>query len=153
MNTLIIDRFACQPFYKRLLWTSLTVLGWAFWSYLWLPLLGSIRVFLGASTEHIVSTSQSFRELFAVAGSHASAILVAVALFLVWSLLQSYRSRKPWAAAKNHTITSRRLAQSVQVRERDLTAWQQSQRMVVTHDEDSGWIRNVDVLGGSAVAS
>jgi poly-beta-1,6-N-acetyl-D-glucosamine biosynthesis protein PgaD len=152
MNTLIIDRFARQPLSKRLLCICLTALGWAFWSYLWLPLLGSVEIFFGASSEHILSTSQSFRELFGTLGSHASTIVVAIGLFLVWSLLQWFGNRRSRSATSNQAVTSRRLAQSVKLHEDDLTAWQQSRRMVVTHDEDSGWIRDVSVLEASAVA-
>jgi poly-beta-1,6-N-acetyl-D-glucosamine biosynthesis protein PgaD len=150
MHTLIIDRFACQPMYKRLLWTSLTAVGWLFWTSLWLPLLGSTNLLLGARPEDVVSTSHSLRELFAILGSHATVIVVASGLFLAWSLLQSYGNRKRWFTAESHTITLRHLAQSVKIKERDLTRWQQAQRMVVTHGEDSGWIRDVNVLAACA---
>jgi poly-beta-1,6-N-acetyl-D-glucosamine biosynthesis protein PgaD len=150
MNTLIIDRFASQPRYKRFLWTSLTLMGWAFWTSLWAPLVGSTELFFGVASQHVVAGSHSFRELFAILGSHASVIMVAIALFLVWSLLQSYGGRKLRLTAKDQTITLRRLAQSVKLHERDLTVWQRTQRMVVTHDENSGWIRDVNVLAVGA---
>jgi poly-beta-1,6-N-acetyl-D-glucosamine biosynthesis protein PgaD len=146
MNTLIIDRFANQPLYQRLLWTSLTLVGWAVWTSLWMPLLGSTELFFGVASQQVVSTSHSFGELFAILGSHATVVVGAIGLFLAWSLLQSYGGRKLRLTTKEQTITLRRLAQSMKLRERDLTVWQQTQRMVVTHDEDSGWIRNVSVL-------
>lgn len=146
MNTLIIDRFATQPRYKRILWTSLTLMGWAFWTSLWAPLLGSTELFFGIASRHVISTSHSFGELFAILGSHAAAIVVAIGLFLVWSLLQSYGGSKLRLAAKDQRITLRRLAQSVELHERDLNVWQHTQRMVVTHDENSGWISDVTVL-------
>jgi poly-beta-1,6-N-acetyl-D-glucosamine biosynthesis protein PgaD len=152
MTTLIIDRFATQPRYKRILWTSLTLIGWAFWTSLWAPLVGSTELFFGTASQHVASTSHSFGELFAILGSHASAIVVAIGIFLGWSLLQSYGGRKLGLSAKDQTITLRRLAQSVSLSERDLNVWQRTQRMVVTHDEDSGWIRDVNVLSIGAAA-
>jgi poly-beta-1,6-N-acetyl-D-glucosamine biosynthesis protein PgaD len=146
MKSLILDRFASQSLHKRCLWHSLTSLGWAFWIYLWLPLLGSIEVYLGISSADTISTSQSFRELLAILGSHATVVVMMIAGFLAWSLLQWQGNRQPYHASINRGITPRRLAQSVRLPERDLTAWQLAQRMVVTHDADSGWIYGVDVL-------
>jgi poly-beta-1,6-N-acetyl-D-glucosamine biosynthesis protein PgaD len=97
-----------------------------------------------------VASSQSFGELFAILGSHATVIGAAIGLFLAWSLLQSHGNHKRRLAAESRTITLRQLAQPVRIRERDLTAWQRAQRMVVTHDEHSGWIRDVNILAASA---
>lgn len=143
MNTLIIDRFACQPVYRRLLWTVLTGVGWLFWMSLWLPLLKLPQVLVGEISSGDLIASPVFGQVLATLGSHAALILAAIGLFLAWSLFQSHADSERSAADGRSPTSVRQLAQSVRVGEQDLRAWQQAQRMVVVHDENLGWIREI----------
>ncbi|HJW87511.1 MAG TPA: poly-beta-1,6-N-acetyl-D-glucosamine biosynthesis protein PgaD, partial [Candidatus Brocadiaceae bacterium] len=89
MHAFIIDHFACQRAHKRLLWNTITGLGWAFWIYLWLPLLRAIGMLL--APHHEQATTEAFRsiqELFTTLTTHLSMTVLMIAAFLAWASLQ-----------------------------------------------------------------
>lgn len=147
MRTFIIDHFACQRAHKRFLWNAITGLGWAFWIYLWLPLLRAIGMLL--VPHHEQATTEAFRsiqELFATLTTHLSMTVLMIAAFLAWASLQwlgtARRRRTVW---KQPIIRLHRVLLS-KPDEQHVHAWRQAQRMVVVHDEDSGLIQQVDIL-------
>jgi poly-beta-1,6-N-acetyl-D-glucosamine biosynthesis protein PgaD len=156
MTTLILDQFIYQPLRKRFLWNTLTGLGWAFWIYLWAPLLRALVVLLsGTHPEGSASAAeQSIQTLLATLAAHATTVMALVGVFFVWALLQWRNNSNQRPALLEQAIPLDRMARSVRLSERDLASCQRAQRMVVTHDDDRGWIRRVDVLADSpAMAS
>ncbi len=145
MNTMIIDRFSSLPFTRRVFWTSLTCVGWALFTSLWLPLLGATALLFGVASPEVTAAAHSFGELFHTLASHLVAIIVAVGLFLAWSVLQS-RATQRTGLVRREVVSAARLAQSVRLDADDLSGWQKEQRLIVLHDEGSGWISGVRVM-------
>ena len=145
MNTMIIDRFSSLPLSRRLLWTSLTCMGWALFTSLWLPLLGATAILVGTASPETTAAAHSFGELFHTLASHLVAIMIAIGFFLGWSVLQN-QATKHGRDEKRDIVSSSRLAQSVRLDADDLGVWQRAQRLVVMHDETSGWISGVRIM-------
>lgn len=147
MHAFIIDHFACQRTYKRLLWNAVTGLGWAFWIYLWLPLLRAIGMLLIPHQEHAVTEAlRSIQALFATLTDHLSMTALMTLVFLAWASLQWLGTARRRCSVRKQPAS--RLYQALQFMpdEQHVQAWRQAQRMVVVHDEDSGRIQQVDVL-------
>ncbi len=147
MHTFIIDHFASQKAHKRFLWNTITGLGWAFWIYLWLPLLHAIGMLLVPHQEQATTEAfHSIQELLTTLTAHLSMTALMIAAFLAWASLQwlvTVRLRR--SVQKQPVIRLHRVLLSVPD-EQHVHAWRQAQRMVVVHDEDSGLIQQVDVL-------
>ena len=147
MRTLILDQYAHQSLFKRLLGNALTGLAWAFWVYLWLPLFVAITLLLGVYPEEATSTaSRSIMELIATLGSHAAMVFVMIAVFFAWSLLQWLgKHHRHRALRKRQTKPSLPVSPAA-YNQQDVKNWRQAQHMVVTHDDASGYIYQVEIL-------
>lgn len=151
MRTFIIDQFTYQQAHKRFLWNTITGLGWAFWIYLWLPLLHAIGMLL--VPHHEQATSEAFRsiqELFATLTTHLSMTVLMIAVFLAWASLQWWGTGRRRRTVRKQPIRQHHRVLLVKPDEQKVHVWRQAQRMVVVHDEDSGLIRHVDVLKNSS---
>ncbi len=147
MRTFIIDQFIYQQAHKRVLWNTITVIGWAFWIYLWLPLLRAIGMLL--MPHHEQSTSEAFRsiqELFATLTTHLSMTIIMIAVFLAWASLQWWGTIRRRRTARKQPILRHHRVLLSKPDEQHVHVWRQAQRMVVVHDEDSGLIQHVDIL-------
>ena len=147
MNTLIIDQYACLQLHKRFQWNTITALGWAFWIYLWLPLLHAIAMLLGPHPEYATSdASRSIQGLFATLTAHASVIVILIAAFLAWALLQWWRTCKHRHTLQKQPLRCHRPALLAKPAGQEVNDWRQAQRMVVIHEEGSGLIQHIDIL-------
>lgn len=147
MKTLIIDQFACQQLYKRFLWNVITGLGWAFWIYLWLPLLHAIAMLLGPHPEYATSdASRSIQGLFVTLTTHASVIIILITAFLAWASLQWWRTCKHRNTLRKQLLRWQRPVLLAKPAGQEVNAWQRAQRMVVIHEEGSGLIQHIDIL-------
>ncbi len=147
MHTFIIDQFACQRARKRFLWNIITGLGWAFWIYLWLPLLRAIGMLLVPHHEEATSAAfRSIQELFTTLTNHLSMTVLMIAAFLAWALLQWWGTARRRSTARKQPIIRRNRVLLSKPDEQHVHTWRQAQRMVVVHDEDSGLIQQVDIL-------
>ncbi|MBF8275920.1 MAG: Poly-beta-1,6-N-acetyl-D-glucosamine biosynthesis protein PgaD [Candidatus Brocadiaceae bacterium] len=147
MHTFIIDHFACQRAHKRFLWNTITGLGWAFWIYLWLPLLHAIGMLLVPHHEQATTEAfHSIQELFTTLTTHLSMTVLMIAAFLAWASLQwLVMARRRRTVQKQPIIRLHRVLQFMPD-EQHVNTWRQAQRMVVVHDEESGLIQQVDIL-------
>lgn len=147
MHTFIIDQFTYQQARKRLLWNTITGLGWAFWIYLWLPLFRAIGILL--LPHHEQATTDAFRsiqELSATLTTHLSMTVIMVAVFLVWASFQWWGTGRRRRTTRKQPIRQHHRVLLTNPDEQKVNVWQQAQRMVVIHDEDSGLIQQVDIL-------
>lgn len=141
MKPLIMDCHAQLPLSRRMLRGAVTTLGWCLWAYMWMPIFGSLREDLGVGADTQASAERAIHQLFTTLGSHSVLFICVGCVFLCWSILQWFEKRRR-AATKPRFVTNRQLAQSIRLTEEDLTTWQRAQRIVVYHDENSGWIRS-----------
>lgn len=143
MRTLILDRYAHQSIFKRLLGNILTGLAWVFWIYLWLPLFEAIPMLMDSNPEEAPSVaSRSILGLVTTLGIHASMVFAILSAFIAWSVLQ-------WAG-KHHrhkALQQVKISHPVPMAypRQDVKLWRKTQNMVVKHDDASGNIYQVEI--------
>jgi poly-beta-1,6-N-acetyl-D-glucosamine biosynthesis protein PgaD len=150
MRSLILDQYTQQTKLKRLFGNTLTGLAWAFWAYLWLPLIAAIIVILEVNHGQVSSNaSLSILELLATLNSHISTVAIMIMAFLSWSFLQ-------WLgkSARHKALQQRQvkciIPAMADIRQADeITHWRKAQLLVVSHDETFGSIQVVDILKSS----
>ena len=143
MRTLILDRYSHQSFFKRFLGNSLTGMAWAFWIYLWLPLFAAIALLVAHPTQATSFASRSILELIATLGSHAATVLIMIAAFFAWSLLQWLGKQHRQEALQKQQIKHVAPVSFINQEEK---IWRHAQRVVVSHDDNNGQIKLVDVV-------
>lgn len=149
MRTLILDQYNHQSCLIRLLGNTLTGLGWAFWVYLWLPLIAAITLLLGSHPEQATSAaSQSLLALATTLGGHAGMVFIMIAVFFAWSLLQWLGKPYRKLALQKHQLKMKKSLSTAHTA-LDVRRWQHAQNMVVSHDEGNGLIKQVKVLNAN----
>jgi poly-beta-1,6-N-acetyl-D-glucosamine biosynthesis protein PgaD len=147
MKTLILNQYAKQSLIKRLIGNTLTGLGWGFWIYLWVPLFTAITLLSGAHPEQVTSeASRSILRLLATLINHGSMVIVMMGIFLTWSLLQVLGKRYRWNALQKGQVKWVRPALPSAHTAQNMHRWQQTQCMVVSHNDASGNIQQVEIL-------
>jgi poly-beta-1,6-N-acetyl-D-glucosamine biosynthesis protein PgaD len=139
MKPLILDCHSQLPLWRRLGQGAMNVLGWAWWVYMWLPLLGLLLQYLAFDAEAEPCPDGEVPPLFETLYLHVFILAGWGLVLFAWSLLQWYEKERH-ATAKQRLVTTGQLAQSIRLSEDGLDAWQRTQRIVVCHDENSGWI-------------
>jgi poly-beta-1,6-N-acetyl-D-glucosamine biosynthesis protein PgaD len=139
MKPLILDCHAQLPLWRRLGQGAVNALGWVWWVYMWLPLLGLLLQYLVLDAEAEPCPDGEVPPLVETMYLHGFVFAGWGGLLFAWSVLQWYE--KEWhASTRQRLVTTRQLAQSIRLSEDGLDAWQRTQRIVVCHDENSGWI-------------
>lgn len=146
MRALILDQYSQQSFFKRWLGNVLTGLGWAFWIYLWLPLIGAIALALDTQPEHTTAdSSNSILALLATLSNHAATVLFIVAAFFAWSLLQALGKHYRYTAFQKRISKNSFHTSSNEQGAYNLSSLRHTQAMVVSHDDNSGAIVQVEL--------
>jgi poly-beta-1,6-N-acetyl-D-glucosamine biosynthesis protein PgaD len=147
MKTLILNQYAQQSLGKRLIGNTLTGLGWGFWIYLWIPLFTGITLLLGSHPEQATSAaSNSILALLMTLATHVSAVAIMIAVFLAWSLLQwAGKSFRREALRKQQVNASCPVSLAVNKVQAE-RHWRHAQSMVVSHDDVSGCIQQVEII-------
>jgi poly-beta-1,6-N-acetyl-D-glucosamine biosynthesis protein PgaD len=147
MRTLILDQYTHQSIFKRMLGNTLTGFAWAFWIYLWLPLFAAITLLLETHPEEVTSAaSRSILELIATLSSHVLIVFIMIAVFFAWSLLQWLGKHHRHQALQKQQVEHAIPVSPVAFIKQDEKVWRHAQRMVVSHDDNNGQIKVVDVL-------
>lgn len=139
MKPLILDCHAQLPLWRRLARRGVNGLGWALWAYMWRPLLGLQQQDTGLAAERAACPAGELHPLIGTLSSPSFIFAGGGGLCLIWALLQWYETERR-VSVKPRLVTTRQLAQSIRLSEDGLEAWQRTQRIVVYHDETSGWI-------------
>lgn len=151
MRTLILDQYTHQSFFKRLLGNTLTGLAWGFWIYLWVPLFAAITLLLGSHPGMAASdASRSILELFTTLSSHAAMVFVMIAVFFTWSLLQWIGKHHRSQALQIMQINPSSPVIPSAYKKQDVKIWRQAKSMVVSHDNASGSIYQVEIINSAS---
>ena len=135
MSPLILDQYTHQSPLKKHLGNTLTGLGWAFWAYLWLPLLGAITLLLGSNSPQQNNIAlQSILAMTRTLQNHLSIVVTMIALFLAWSVLQWIGKHQRLQALNQQKITHIRSFATHKPQE--LALWQKTKSMTISHDKN-----------------
>jgi poly-beta-1,6-N-acetyl-D-glucosamine biosynthesis protein PgaD len=131
MSKLILDQYKRQTPFKKYLGNTLTGLGWAFWIYLWLPLIGAISMLLHSQTAQQNNAAlQSILTMTNTLRSHMNMVAVMIGLFLAWSILQ-WIGKQHRLQALNHKKAHKK-EQDIP----DIQRLHQAKSMIVFHDKN-----------------
>ena len=142
----IITRPELQSFRQRTLYGALTVVFWAFWLYLWLPLLALLAWALGLQQAYqYMVVLGGWQEVLRVIALYAVVILLLGGGLIVWATYNIFR----FGGVENRTaalpVTAAEIGRHFGQDADSVARWQGGQRLHVTHEPD-GRIAGVEVL-------
>lgn len=145
---IIIEQPALQTWPQRLGFFILTVLLWAFWIYLWLPLLSPWEERLGITDiidTHVFTREEYSFILIMIVVVAVASIIISIVLGL-WAYYNIKRFRHNRRRRPN-TLDSDRVADFFLVDSREIETWHQAKRMNIAYSKE-GKVDIVEVLEG-----
>jgi biofilm PGA synthesis protein PgaD len=148
----LIERPDLQTRGQRTLYGGLTLAFWAFWFYLWVPVLAFLAWVLGVQQAYkYMVVLGGYHELIRVAALYGVVILLLGGGLLIWAVYNIIRFRGVEKRTEALPVTPAEIGQHFGQDPASVARWQSEQRLYVTHDE-SGRIARVEALvGGAAV--
>lgn len=141
---LIIERPDLQSPPQRLVSAGLTVLFWAAWVYLWLPVVALLGWAFGVSRFHReMVVEHGDRALLHVLGWYALAIGLLAGALVCWALYNLIRFRGRERRTTRTRVDVAQIAAQAALAPDALQAWQRERVLYVAHDA-SGRIIAVD---------
>jgi biofilm PGA synthesis protein PgaD len=136
-SAIIIQRPERQGNLRRAFFTTITLIAWTFWMYLWLPLVTLVAWTLGLHTTYI--------ELFVLEHGHGGsdlrivlvAAVVAAAVFMAWSSYNRFRFTGRVRRQSHKVVTAEDSARALGVSSTTATQMRSQQRLVLSFT-DSG---------------
>jgi biofilm PGA synthesis protein PgaD len=148
----LIERSDLQSPQQRTLYAALTLMFWAFWFYLWLPLLALLAWSLGLQQAYkYMVVLQGYQELIRILGVYFLIVLLLGGGLVVWAVYNIIRFRGVERRIDALPVTPAEIGRDFGQDPASVVRWQCEQRLYVTHDE-TGRIARVEVLvDGAAV--
>ena len=139
-NSLIIEQPRLQSIAQEMGWASVTLVFWAIYFYLWMPLLTLIAwyVSLNLFNVHLIELKgyQSFLELL----KYYLLVIVGLGLILIgWAKIEHFRFSKKPGRLKQKVITLEEVAKYYHVPAHTLTSLR-SARIINVHFAENGSI-------------
>jgi biofilm PGA synthesis protein PgaD len=149
----LIERSDLQTPRQRTLYGALTLAFWAFWFYLWLPLLALLAWSLGLQQAFkYMIVFGGYQDVLRVLGSYALIVLLLGGGLIVWALYNIIRFRGVERRQAPRPVTPAEIGQYFGQEPQAVLRWQGEQRLCVSHD-GQGHIVRVDVLNDNAALS
>ena len=146
MKSPVIDRTDLQTLQHRTVSGVITVVFWAFWTYLWLPLLALIAWAFGVEQAYkYMVVLGGYREVLHLIGIYLLVILLMGGTLVAWATYNILRYGKLPKRAGNRAATNEQVARYFRQGPLAVESWQQAQRLYVHHDE-KGSVLSVDIL-------
>lgn len=137
MRELIIDRPGLQTKRQRLLFGSMTLVFWALWIYLWLPVLALLGWALGFKIAYYeMVTKNGYVGVLQVLGWFITIIVCLGASLLVWAYYNYTRFHGNPRRRRVAPSTSPSLSERYGISPESLSRWQGERRLVLYHDAD-----------------
>ena len=142
----LIERADLQSPHQRRVYGALTLVFWAFWIYLWVPLLALLAWALGIDQAYkYMIVLGGYREVMKVVWLYLLVILLLGGGLLVWAVYNILR----FGGVENRTaalpVTPVEIGKYFGQDHDAVDRWQREKRLLVTHDQD-GRIGGVEVL-------
>jgi biofilm PGA synthesis protein PgaD len=146
MKSPIINRADLQTIEHRTVSGVLTVVFWALWFYLWLPLLALLAWSVGIQQAYkYMVVLGGWQEVLRLLGIYTLTILIMGGALYLWATYNILRYGKRPMRAGNQPTTVEQIARHFKQGPIAVEQWRQGQRLYVTHDE-MGQIARVDIL-------
>jgi biofilm PGA synthesis protein PgaD len=148
----IIERSDLQSPRQRTLYGALTLAFWAFWIYLWVPVIALLAWSLGVQQAYqYMVVLGGYQEVIRLFGLYSLVILLLGGALVLWALYNIVRFRGVERRTAALPVTAAEIGRDFGQDPKSVTRWQQEQRLYVTHDE-TGRIARVEILvDGAAV--
>lgn len=135
MTELIIDRPGMQTARQHVLFGSMTVIFWALWIYLWLPILALIGWGVGVRiTYYQMVLMNGFSALLHLLGYYLAIIAVMGGSLLVWAYYNYFRFRGMRRRSAVSIVMRPALSRRYQITPEVLDGWQDARRLTMQHD-------------------
>lgn len=146
MNAPIFERPDLQGLRQLYGFGFITLLFWALWFYLWLPLVSLIAWAFGFQLfyEQMIVLG-GYHSLLSLLVDYGLTILAIAALLIGWALYNLIRFRNHERRRAAAPVTKAQLAQDFNVDVNSLNNWQSARRLRVHHDPH-GQIVQIDTL-------
>jgi biofilm PGA synthesis protein PgaD len=146
----IIERPELQSPRQRTLYGVLTLGFWAFWIYLWIPLLALLAWVLGVQQAYkYMVVLGGYVDVLTVAASYLAVIVLLGGGLLLWAIYNITRYRVVDRRTDALRISAAEIGMHFGHDAGSVASWQSVRRLYVKHDE-KGRIASVESLGDAA---
>lgn len=148
----LIERADLQSPRQRTLYGALTLAFWAFWIYLWVPVLALLAWALGVEQAYkYMVVFGGYRDVINLLGLYSLIILLLGGGLVLWAVYNILRFRNVEKRRAALPVTPLEIGEHFGQEPASVARWQSEQRLFVTHDE-TGRIAHVEALiDGAAV--
>ena len=134
---LIIDRPHWQTRGQKVMFGSLTLVFWALWIYLWMPILGFIGWLLGVRLAYDqMVVKGGYVGLMHLMGIYALIILALGATLLLWAYYNYFRFRGQERRRPRPVVDLASLTQRYNMTAETLSRWTDAKRLIMHHNAD-----------------
>jgi biofilm PGA synthesis protein PgaD len=148
----LIERSDLQTPRQRTLYGALTLVFWAFWFYLWLPVLALLAWALGVEQAYkYMIVLGGYRDVINLLGFYSLIILLLGGGLVVWALYNIIRFRGVERRVVALPVTPAEIGRDFGQNPASVARWQSEQRLYVMHDEKGRIARVEALIDGAAV--
>ncbi len=142
----LIERPDLQSPRQRKLYGALTLVFWAFWVYLWVPLLALLAWSLGVQQafKYMVVLG-GYHEVLQVIGMYSLIVLLLGGGLVVWAAYNIFRFRGVERRTGSLPVTPAQIGRDFGQDPRSVALWQGEKRLCISHDA-KGRIAQVEIL-------
>jgi biofilm PGA synthesis protein PgaD len=148
----LIERSDLQTPRQRTLYGALTLVFWAFWFYLWLPVLALLAWALGVEQAYkYMIVLGGYRDVLDLLGFYSLIVLLLGGGLVVWALYNIIRFRGVERRVVALPVTPAEIGRDFGQNPALVARWQSEQRLYVMHDENGRIARVEALIEGAAV--
>lgn len=146
MSSLIINEPRLQRLKQRYAYSLVTLIFWAIWLYLLLPLFSLLAWLVGIRLFYQeMIAEKGYRSFFDLVGGYALVVLVIAAFFLGWAGYNLFRFRGKERRKSVGSVDKTDIARQFAVEVDQLNKWHRAKRLTIYHTAQ-GHIGRVDVF-------
>ena len=148
----LIERSDLQTPRQRTLYGALTLAFWAFWIYLWVPVIALLAWALGVQQAYkYMVVLGGYHDVINLLGLYSLIILLLGGGLVVWATYNIVRFRGVEARTAALPVTPLEIARDFNQNAESVARWQREQRLYVTHDAQGGIAHVEALIDGAAV--